>query len=145
MGENFKLMIGGEVVECSCLQLNVSADNISDSDFEPYKWQPFEKTWDIECGGLVAPMGEDLDNIFGNDIDIVISSYPGKLPRKMKKALRSDWMHLDTKWKRKVFNYMRRNTYRANNAEVVVTKQDLATIEAQINFAKMERECDTTN
>ena len=145
MGENFKLMIGGEVVECSDLQLNISADNISDSDFEPSKWQPLEMTWDIECGGLVAPMGEDIDSIFGNDIDIAISSYPGKLPRKMKKAFRSDWKRMDTKWKRKVFNYMRRNTYRANNAEVVVTKQDLATIEAQINFAKMERECDTTN
>ena len=141
MGENFKLMIGGQVVECSDLQLNISADNIS----EPSKWQPFEKTWNIECGGLVAPMGEDIDSIFDNDIDLVISSYPGKLPRKMKKAFRSDWMHLDTKWKRKVFNYMRRNTYRANNAEIEITKQDMAEIEAQIKFVKMERECDTTN
>lgn len=145
MGEDIKLMIGGQVVECSNLQLHIRADNIRDSDFESSKWQPIEKTWDIECRGLVAPMGEGLDNIFGNDIDLVISSYPGKLPRKMKKAFRSDWKHLDTKWKRKVFDYMRRNTYRANNAEVVVTKQDLATIEAQIKFAKMERECDTTN
>lgn len=57
--------------------------------------------------------------------------HDGRLPRKMKKALTSDYRR-DTKWKRKLSAWQRRNRITLHDAEVVVTRQQQDTLSAVI-------------
>ena len=54
--------------------------------------------------------------------DVTIEHKPARLPRKMKKAHRSDY-HRDTKWKRKVANLIRRHMHTLHDCEVVITQE----------------------
>lgn len=54
--------------------------------------------------------------------DVKIQRPLERMPRKMKKALRSGYPR-NTKWKRKVANYLRRMTIYLRNVELVVTEE----------------------
>lgn len=54
--------------------------------------------------------------------DVTIERKLPQLPRKMKKAYRSDQPR-NTKWKRKVSNLIRRQSHTLHNCEVVVTRE----------------------
>ena len=72
---------------------------------------------------------------------ITIAEEPGKMPRKMKKAYRSTHRR-ETKWKRKVENYIKRKTYHARQATIEVTGNDGQTVSAEVRFDRLDRECD---
>ena len=63
--------------------------------------------------------------------DVRLQRQLERMPRKMKKAHRSDYPR-DTKWKRKVANYLRRMTTYLRNGELVVTKEQLDRLSATI-------------
>ena len=54
--------------------------------------------------------------------DVKLQREPGKMPRKMKKAVRASYRR-DTKWKRKAMNYLSRLCHTLHNAEIVVTRE----------------------
>lgn len=137
MGENpfegpITLMIGGEVVKANIGKLNIAEhqDPIGEKGEE---WKPLsEKSWDIECNGLVSDNVADLLPPM-NDISLEITQQPGKMPRKMKKAYKSDHDH-KTKWGRKVQNYLKRNTFLQEHAKMRITEQDNDTMTYTITF-----------
>ena len=55
----------------------------------------------------------------------------GRMPRKMKKAHRSDYPR-NTKWKRKVANYQRRMTTYLRNGELIFTEEQFNRLSATI-------------
>lgn len=63
--------------------------------------------------------------------DVKLERKPGRMPRKMKKAYRSDYRR-NTKWTRKVANYLRRMSMTFHNAEIVITKEQHDRLAAQI-------------
>lgn len=76
-----------------------------------------------------------------NRWDVKLERKMGRMPRKMKKAYRSDYPR-NTKWTRKVANYLRRMSMTLHDAEIVVTKEqrdrlsDVLNIEMEIRSAK---------
>ena len=70
--------------------------------------------------------------------DVTIQKKLERLPRKMKKAYRSDYPR-NTKWVRKVANYIKRNIYYARNAEVVVTPKYRQQLQAVLKMEHIER------
>ena len=146
---NIKIMFSGQVVGLSKnTQITISeeTDLGSAKDCCDDSWRPshIERSWDIECSGLVASDDDKLDKIFGKtpqEIAITIAEEPGKMPRKMKKAYRSTHRR-ETKWKRKVKNYIKRKTYHAQHATIEVTGNDGQTVSGEVRLDRLYRECD---
>ena len=143
-GSPVKLMIGGQMVEAKCGQLTFAEEDVSTKD-DGFRVGSFNKSCDIECNGLVHEVSDELNDLFDKspqDIQVAIERKPGKMPRKMKKAYRSDYSR-NTKWVRKANNYIKRNIWRAQHAEMVITKEDFSTLSATLKFDKLERGCDS--
>ena len=88
----------------------------------------FPKSHQISFNATMEePSKELLEKLAGFDdsrllVDVILRwRDPGRMPRKMKKAYRSCYPR-NTKWTRKVANYIRRNIHTINNAELVITK-----------------------
>jgi len=64
--------------------------------------------------------------------DVTIERKLPRLPRKMKKAYRSDYPR-NTKWKRKVANLIRRRSRTLHDCEVVVTPEQHDRLARQLN------------
>ena len=64
--------------------------------------------------------------------DVIIERKLPRLPRKMKKAYRSDYPR-NTKWKRKVANLIRRQSHTLHDCEVVVTSEQHDRLARQLN------------
>lgn len=64
--------------------------------------------------------------------DVTIERKLPRLPRKMKKAYRSDYPR-NTKWKRKVANLIRRQSHTFHDCEVVVTPEQHDRLACQLN------------
>lgn len=69
--------------------------------------------------------------------DVKIQRQLERMPRKMKKAHRSDYPR-NTKWKRKVANYLRRMTIYLRNGELVVTEEQFNRLSATISGSKVQ-------
>lgn len=73
--------------------------------------------------------------------DVRLEREPGRMPRKMKKALRAR-NRRDTKWKRKLANYLCRLCQTLHRAEIVITRDqrdrlsDVLNVEMEIRRAK---------
>lgn len=65
--------------------------------------------------------------------DVTIERKLPRLPRKMKKAHRSDY-HRDTKWKRKVANLIRRHRHTLHDCEMVITPEQRDLLARQLNI-----------
>ncbi len=75
--------------------------------------------------------------------NVIIERKPARLPRKMKKALRSDY-HRDTKWKRKVANLIRRHRHTLHDCEMVITQEQRDRLAWQLNIVTFTpKEADT--
>lgn len=146
---NIKIMVAGKVVGLSeDAQLSISEEtglgSVKDCCDDTWRPSHIERSWDVECSGLIAPDDNKLDNIFGktpSEIAITIAVEPGKMPRKMKKAYRSI-SRRETKWKRKADNYIRRKTYHAQHATIEVTGNNGQTVSGEVRFDRIYRECD---
>lgn len=64
--------------------------------------------------------------------DVTIERKLPRLPRKMKKAYRSDYSR-NTKWKRKVINLIHRRSHTLHDCEVVVTTEQHDRLAHQLN------------
>ena len=69
--------------------------------------------------------------------DVKLQRQLGRMPRKMKKAHRSDYPR-NTKWTRKVANYLRRMTIYLRNGELVVTEEQLNRLLVTISCSKVQ-------
>ena len=65
-------------------------------------------------------------------VSVTMQRKLGRMPRKMKKAYRSDYPR-NTKWTRKVANYIRRMTISIPKAEIVVTKEQRDRLAAMLS------------
>lgn len=69
--------------------------------------------------------------------DVKLERQLERMPRKMKKAHRSDYPR-NTKWIRKVANYLRRMTTNLHNGEMVVTREQMGVLEATIKGSSLQ-------
>ena len=134
--ENFKIMIGGQVVGAAPLGTLTYLDTVEKAE-EP-KHEEFNKSWDISCNALVqeGDIPDPLKDMMRGPqlVNVKIERPIGKMPRKMKKADKRD-PYGKTKWGRKAFNYRRKHSTIINDAEIVITKQDQETLTATITKA----------
>lgn len=145
-----KILVGGQPVAMApTAQLTISEENDSTKDGDGHYFVGgLHKSWDISCEGLVHDVSPDVDALLKcvsmDDLAVTIYSTLGKMPRKMKKAHKTDPLRR-TKWGRKFQNYIDRRTWHAQHAEMVVTESGKETLSAQLKFDKMERVSDMVN
>ena len=145
-GGNVRLFVGGQQVAYApqCTLTVSDTDDGSTKDEKCNEWKPVRKSWDLECSGVVKPCEGVVDDIMGkngNEIDAVIQTRPGKMPRKMKKAYRSKCKR-DTKWKRKAERHIKRTTYQAKRCRLDVTGNNGESVNAVLSFDRIERTVD---
>ena len=105
-----KILVGGQPVAMApTAQLTISEENDSTKDGDGYYFVGgLHKSWDISCEGLVNEVSPDVDmllkDVSMDDLAVTIYSTLGKMPRKMKKAHKTDPLRR-TKWGRKLQNY----------------------------------------
>ena len=135
-GENFKIMVGGQVIGTARSGMLTYLDTVEKAE-EP-KHEEFNKSWDISCNALVTEgdIPDPLKDMMRGPqlVNVKIERPIGKMPRKMKKADKRD-PYCKTKWGRKAFNYRRKHSTIINDAEIVITKQDQETLRATITKA----------
>ena len=117
--ERIKIMVGGQVVGLSDKPIHITPANQTKA--EPVI-KPFgaSKAWEVSAQAMIQEPGDVLRGLLGDKqkFDVTITRTPShRLPRKMKKAYRSDYRR-NTKWVRKIDNYIKRNMMRFVNVEV---------------------------
>ena len=141
-GENVRIMIGDKVVGfAESAQLTFAEDDASTKEFsDPWRTPDIKQSWDITGNAMVRDAGDVLRDLLNGKEkwDVTIGQEVGKLPRKMKKAIRSKRM---TKWKRKVASYISRRQVRIHDAEMVVTPDQFDTLKATISGGTIEHGC----
>jgi hypothetical protein len=134
MGENLRIMVGGQVVGMAKeAKFSIAEDDASTKEFsDPCRTPDIKQSWDISCDAMVRDAGDVLRDLLNGKEkwDVTIGQEVGKLPRKMKKAIRSKRM---SKWKRKVASYINRRQIRIRDAEMVVTPDQFDTLKATIS------------
>ena len=135
--ENFKIMIGGQVIGTARLGTLTYLHTVEKAE-EPKHDDGFGKSLDISCNTLVheGDIPDPLKDMMRGPqlVNVKIERPIGKMPRKMKKADKRD-PYCKTKWGRKAFNYRRKHSTIINDAEIVITKQDQETLTATITKA----------
>ena len=141
------IMVGGKVVGMmKSAQLTYAEDDepsTKDSS-DPWRTPSAEHSWDIECQAVVS--GDAISNVWKDmsdkvDVTITTKQPQRRLPRKMKKAYRSDYPR-NTKWLRKVRNYIQRNMREAlhiRNAEMVLGPEQQDRLTATIRGGTIDR------
>ena len=141
-GENFKIMVGGQVVGMAKeAKFSIAEDDASTKEFsDPWRTPYIKQSWDISCDAMVRDAGDVLRDLLNGKEkwDVTIGQEVGKLPRKMKKAIHSKRM---TKWKQKVASYISRRQVRIHDAEMVVTPDQFDTLKATISGGTIEHGC----
>ena len=141
------IMVGGKVVGMmKSAQLTYAEDDEpSTKEFsDPWRTPSAKHSWDIECQAVVS--GDAISNALKNmsdkvDVTITTKQPQRRLPRKMKKAYRSDYPR-NTKWLRKVRNYIQRNMRNAlhiRNAEIVLGPEQQDRLAATIRGGTIDR------
>ena len=141
------IMVGGKMVgTMESAQLTYAEDDEpSTKEFSDHWRTPSaEHSWDIKCQAVVS--GDAISNALkkmSNRVDVTITTQQPqrRLPRKMKKAYRSDYPR-NTKWLRKVRNYILRNMRNAlhiRDAEMVLTSEQRDRLAATIRGGTIDR------
>ena len=141
------IMVGGKVVGMmKSAQLTYAEDDESSTkeSSDPWRTPSAQHSWDIECQDVVS--GDAISNVLkdmSDKVDVIITTKQPqrRLPRKMKKAYRSDYPR-NTKWLRKVRNYIQRNMRNAlhiRNAEMVLTPKQQDLLAATIRGGTIDR------
>ena len=141
------IMVGGKVVGMmESAQLTYAEDDepSTKESSDPWRTPSTQHSWDIECQAVVS--GDAISNVLkdmSNKVDVTITTKQPqrRLPRKMKKAYRSDYPR-NTKWLRKVRNYIYRNMRNAlhiRNAEMVLTPEQRGRLAATIRGGTIDR------
>ena len=142
MGENLRIMVGGQVVGMAKeAKFSIAEDEASTKEFsDPWRTPDIKQSWDISCDAMVRDAGDVLRDLLNGKEkwDVTIGQEIGKLPRKMKKAIHSKRM---SKWKQKVASYISRRQLRIHDAEMVVTPDQFDTLKATISGGTIEHGC----
>ena len=82
------------------------------------------KGYSIGFNATMQEPGKELLDMLNRPtlFDVKLQREPGRMPRKMKKAVSASYRR-DTKWKRKLHNYLGRLCHTLHNAEIVVTRE----------------------
>ena len=106
------IMVGGKVVGmATSKQLTISEDDGCTKECQDQWGTPgIKKSLEISGSAFIQEPGKVLRDLMGeNDrFEVTIEKNPQKLPRKMKKAYRSDYRR-NTKWLCKVRSYITRH------------------------------------
>ena len=141
-GGNLRIMVGGQVVGMAKdAKFSISKDDASTKEFsDPWRTSDIKQSWDISCDAMVRDAGDVLRDLLNGKEkwDVTIGQEVGKLPRKIKKAIRSKRM---SKWKQKVASYISRRQVRIHDAEMVVTPDQFDTLKATISGGTIEHGC----
>ena len=136
------IMVGGQVVGMAKeAKFSIAEDDASTKECSnPWRTPDIKQSWDITGNAMVRNAGDVLRDLLNGKEkwDVTIGQEVGKLPRKMKKAIRSKRM---TKWKRKVASYINRRQVRIHDAEMVVTPDQFDTLKATISGGTIEHGC----
>ena len=141
------IMVGGKVVgTMPSGQLTYAEDDepSTKEPSDPWRTPSAQHSWDIECQTVVS--GDAISNVLKDmsdkvDVTITTKQPQRRLPRKMKKAYRSDYPR-NTKWLRKVRNYIQRNMREAlhiRNAEIVLGPEQQDRLTATIRGGTIDR------
>ena len=141
------IMVGGKVVGMmKSAQLTYADDDepSTKESSDPWRTPSAQHSWDIECQAVVS--GDAISNVLKDmsdkvDVTITTKQPQRRLPRKMKKAYRSDYPR-NTKWLRKVRNYIQRNMREAlhiRNAEMVLGPEQQDRLTATIRGGTIDR------
>ena len=140
------IMVGGKVVgTMPSGQLTYAEDDEpSTKEFsDPWRTPSAQHSWDIECQAVVS--GDAISNVLKDiskvDVTITTQQPQRRLPRKMKKAYRSDYPR-NTKWLRKLMNYIQRhirNVLHIRDAEMVLTPEQRDRLAATIRGGTIDR------
>jgi len=141
------IMVGGKVVGVAESAKLTFADDTEPSAKDD-RWRnathDSEQSFGFVCGGIVSEPNQaqrDLMHDFlKGTIDVIIRQELGHLPRKLKKAKRSDYRRM-TKWKRKLMAHIHRGSIKIRNAEMVVTPDDQEKLRAIIHGGTIEHGC----
>ena len=141
------IMVGGKVVGMmKSAQLTYAEDDepSTKESSDPWRTPSAQHSWDIECQARVS-FGAIINEFNGKSdkVDVIITTKQPqrRLPRKMKKAYRSDYPR-NTKWLRKVRNYIQRNMREAlhiRNAEMVLGPEQQDRLTATIRGGTIDR------
>lgn len=103
-----------------------------DTSDKPYGGRPSHISF--HATATVTDPDEVLQQLLqgAQTFDVTIERKPPRLPRKMKKAYRSDYPR-NTKWTRKVANLIRRQSHTLHDCEVVVTQEQHDRLARQLN------------
>ena len=145
--DKISIIVGGKMVGMmESAQLTYAEDDEpSTKEFsDPWRTPSTQHSWDIECQAVVS--GDAISNSLKNmsdKVDVIITTQQPqrRLPRKMKKAYRSDYPR-NTKWLRKVRNYIQRNirnVLHIRDAEMVLTSEQRDRLAATIRGGTIDR------
>ena len=135
------IMVDGQVVGMTAKPIHIVTENYTKVEAIA-EAADIKRSWDISCGAIVQEPSQALRDMFNDmmsgKMDVTIGHEVGKLPRKMKKAIRSKRM---TKWKHKAASYINRRKIRIHDAEMVVTPDQFDTLKATISGGTIEHGC----
>ena len=145
--DKISIIVGGKMVGMmESAQLTYAEDDEpSTKEFsDPWRTPSTQHSWDIECQAVVP--GDAIINVLKDmsgkvNVDITTKQPQRRLPRKMKKAYRSDYPR-NTKWLRKVRNYIQRNmrnVLHIRDAEMVLTQKQQDLLAATIRGGTIDR------
>ena len=141
------IMVGGNVVgvaESAKLTFTDDIEPSAKDDHYHNATHDSEQSFGFVCGGIVSEPNQaqrDLMRDFlKGTIDVIIRQELGRLPRKLKKAKRSDYLRM-TKWKRKLMTHIHRGSIKIRNAEMVVTPDQREKLRATIHGGTIEHGC----
>lgn len=114
-----KIMVGGQVVGLTDKPIHITTENYTKAEAVI---KPFgaSKAWEISAQTTIQKPGDMLRDILNEKRKFkvtIMRELSGRLPRKMKKAHRSDHRR-NTKWLRKLRNYISRNIIKIIDADV---------------------------
>lgn len=129
---NLRISVGDKVVGLAkSAQFTIAEDDIKlKKQSEPWRMPDIRQSCNITGNAMIMEPDDVLRGLLNDKgtWDVTIERNVGKLPRKMKKALRSQCM---TKWKRKVLAYMSRRQIRIHNAEMVIRDEQIEILSKQ--------------
>ena len=141
------IMVGGKVVgvsESAKLTFTDDTEPNAKDDHHHSATHDSEQSFCLKCGGIVSEPSQSMRDMIRDflkgTIDMIIRQELGHLPRKLKKAKRSDYRRM-TKWKRKLMAHIYRGSTKIHNAEMVVTPDDQEKLRAIIHGGTLEHGC----
>ena len=144
--DKISIMVGGKaigVAESAQLTFTDDTSQNAKNDLDP--WQPRDTEQSFCIGGIVArepskAISDLARDLIGGKWDVMIQQKIGHMPRKLKKAMRSNYRRI-TKWKRKLAVHIYRSSIKIRAAEMVVTPEQQERLRAIIHGGTIEKGC----